>query len=205
MREELTNPVCDAVEHRTPSLRRADIENRRAQHWCHFVGINRLDGAICDAEYRNRYRADHRICCDRRHSSDRIARPAAKSMHGPLASFPVAVADLLLRCRRRRRALGVSSAKVPASRLLVLVQTILLGQGDERFGTLLAFSRLIHIRSDLPEHRPDLEAGLTQAVKQRGGKRAARSKSSFPAPIFRITSNPKRGKARPRLLLHFWE
>src|SRR5712671_6889795 len=37
---------------------------------------------------------------------------------------------------------------------------------------LLAFSLLSHIRGDTPEHRPDFEAGLRQALEQRGGKRA---------------------------------
>src|SRR5882672_4925348 len=37
---------------------------------------------------------------------------------------------------------------------------------------LLAFSLLSHIRGDTPEHRADFEAGLRQALEQRGGKRA---------------------------------
>src|SRR5258708_1514453 len=37
---------------------------------------------------------------------------------------------------------------------------------------LLAFRLLSHIRGDTPEHRPDFEAGLRQALEQRGGKRA---------------------------------
>src|SRR6266478_8438121 len=37
---------------------------------------------------------------------------------------------------------------------------------------LLAFSLLGHIRGDTPEHRPDFETCLRQALEQRGGKRA---------------------------------
>src|SRR5260221_2725459 len=37
---------------------------------------------------------------------------------------------------------------------------------------LLAFGQLSHIRGDTPEHRPDFEACLPQALEQCGGKRA---------------------------------